>query len=366
MNSETASRTADAGTLLRGITVEAIAQACETSPDELWRLARNSKLLFKLPRQQRKKGGGFRVIYPPTKTHKPLLKRMARFLSRQIPVHSAAHGGVKGRSSFTSAAKHLGATVLVVRDIEECYPSIGPQALANALKRLGASPSLAKFLSSIMTVDGQIPQGGPLSSLALNLFFYRQDEHLHRKARRVRGAYTRLADDLVASVGDTETGAAMGREFDSAISSRHLRVNASKRAKKGLLGGDKLKEIHSLIVNSRRGLRPKDEHVQKALRFLQNYCRRCRSATPADLESLAYLRRVVCGWMYYMRQAARSPARHMRKQIHLADARVTQMLKKHAIQAKKNKWWVLSSKRNEPRRLAAQWVWREVNAARAG
>ena len=130
-----------------------------------------------------------------------------------------------------------------------------------------------------------------------------------------------------------------------------------------MLGGDKIKEIHSLIVNSRRGLRPKDEHIQKALCFLENYCRRCRCATPADLESLAYLRRVVCGWMYYMRQAPRSPARQMRRQMKFADARVNSMLKKNSIQASKNKWWVMRNKRNEPRRLTVQWMFRTLGAS---
>jgi hypothetical protein len=213
-----------------------------------------------------------------------------------------------------------------------------------------------------MTVAGQIPQGGPLSSLALNLFFLRQDEHLDMVARRVKGTYTRLADDLVVSVSTREAATAIGVELDYAIADRGLRVNARKREKKGLLPGDKLKEIHGLIINSRRGLRPKDEHIQKALRLLEHYCRRCRCATPADLESLAYLRRVVCGWMYYMRQAHRSPARDMRRRIQFADARVNNVLKRNGIQASKNKWWVLGNKRNEPRRLTAQYLARANTA----
>jgi hypothetical protein len=312
--------------------------------------------MYKKPRPQPKKNGvGTRIITPPKQEHKKLLKKIAKTLSGNIKHHPAAHGGVPGRSSFTSARPHCGARVIVTRDIENCYPSIPRHKLFKAFINLGASSKFAKFLSSMMTVNDQIPQGSPTSSLALNLFLYRMDDHFYKRANSRKGTYRRLADDFVISVNSRDKAIALGDELDNGISHRKLTVNKKKRDKKGFLPGDKLKIIHSLNVNSKRGLKPKREHIKKALGYAEHYARCCKCARPSDLLFLASLRQQVTGWMYYCRQAEFSPTRHIRWILERADQKVLQMLIGKGLQPYKNKWWIMNNTRNEPLRIIRMW-----------
>ncbi len=340
---------------LRGMTIEWLAGECEAPADLLWKLARDTSLMYKPTRPQLKEGGGHRDIDPPKKEFRRLLRRINKVLTNNIKHHPAAHGGVPGRSSFTSARRHCGAKYIVTRDIKNCYPSITPKQLYSSFIRLGASPEFGKFLSSIVTVHNRIPQGGHCSSLALNLHLQLMDDHFYRKAENRRCKYGRLADDFVISGNCREKAFALGRELDNSVTQRHLQINEKKRRDKGFLDGDKLKDIHSLIVNSPRGLKPKKEHIQKALHFAEKYARCCRCARPEDLPHIADLRQRITGWMYYFRQAEFSPARHIRLMIERGDKIVLRMLLNNCLQPYKNKWWLVHPGRNEPRRLLCIW-----------
>jgi len=341
---------------LKGMTVEWLAEQCRTTEDFLWMLARDSSLMYKPSRKQRKRGGsGYREIDPPHHQYKRVLRSITKALSSNMRHHPAAHGGVPGRSSFTSAKPHCGAKFIVTRDIRECYPSISSQNLFRSFRHLGASSTFAKFLSAIMTVHNHIPQGGPPSSLALNLYFLRLDDHLYRKSQSQGGDYRRFADDFVISNNSRKKAIALESELDHSISHRGLQVNERKREKKGFLPGDQLKEIHSLVVNSRRGLKPKKEHIAKGLQLAEHYARCCTCAKPADLPFLAKLRQRTTGMMYYFRQADFSPARHIRNMLEHADKKVLRMLQRKGLRPHKNKWWIVHATRNEPQRLLCSW-----------
>ncbi len=326
--------------LLRGITVEQLARASHLPNNLLWALARKSDQMYKSPREQEKPNGGVRVLDPVKRRYRVLLRRLGRTIIQIIGIHPAWHGGTPRRSSFTSARQHHGCRFLVTRDVRNCFGTINRQRLFKAFRRLGASWPFAKFLASIMTVRDRIPQGGPLSNLAVNLFFLRQDQHLLRRAKDKGGRYGRLTDDLVVSAPSLEAASDMGEELDRAITERGLTVNKRKRDKRGFVGGDTAKELHSLRVSSRRGIAPKLEHKRKALARAEHYARRCACATPHDLIRLASLREGAVGWVYYMSQADFSPARHIAHMIMVADRRVLRMLKSKGLVPHKHKWWI--------------------------
>lgn len=344
---------------LEGMTVEGLAQASGKPVDLLCKLARDTSIMYKPTRRQKKRGGvGYREIDPPRREYKDTLRKLARVLASTIKQHPAAHGGVRGRSSFTSARLHCGAKFIVTRDVSQCYPSVKTGQLRRVFCAIGASPSFAVFLSSIMTVHGRLPQGGPLSSLALNLYLLRTDDHLYQMARASRGNFGRLADDFVMSTDSRKVALAFGNEIDHAIAQQQLTVNERKRRDRGFLAGHQLKDIHSLIANSRRGVRPKQEHIAEALGLANYYARRVMCAQPNDLPCLADLRARCHGWMYYFRQADFSPAKHLRHMLTSADAKIVRMLSRKGLVAYKNKWWLVQRGRtgqNEPQRLAAEW-----------
>ncbi len=340
---------------LDGMTVEWLAEECKAPASLLWKLAGDTTAMYKPTRPQPKSSGGFRDIDAPKPEYKKLLRRMAKILSRNIKHHPAAHGGVPGRSSFTSAKPHCGAKFAVTRDIQDCYPSITSSELFRTFIKLGATDAFAKFLSSIMTVHGRIPQGGSLSSLAVNLYMLRLDGHLSKSVRAKSGRYGRLTDDFVISVNSREKAVNLEKELDYRIRQKNLQINEKKRREKGFLAGDKLKDIHSLIINSKRGLRPKEKHIKDGLKLATHYARCCRCATPFDLPFLSDLRQITAGMMYYLRQADFSPARHIRRMVEHADEKVKNMLLKKGLQPYKNKWWLVHKTKNEPFRLLKLW-----------
>lgn len=341
---------------LQGMTIAWIADECGVSVELLKKLAENTDVMYNPTRKEPKKGGcGFREIDPPKKQYKRLMRKIAKALSFNIKHHPAAHGGIPGRSSFTSARAHCGARFVATRDIHNCYPSIKTQQLLVAFVKLGASLEFARFLSSVVTVHNRIPQGGPCSSLALNLYLLRMDDHFYERAKNKGFNYGRLADDFVISSNARENVMALANELDHSIIQRNLEINKNKLIKKGFLGGDKLKEIHSLIINSPRGLKPKAAHVKKGLKTAELYARCCRCAQIEDIPYLADLRQQVTGWMYYFRQADFSPASHMKQILDRADDKVLRMLKYKGLKPHKNKWWLVSDTRNEPERLLRQW-----------
>lgn len=338
------------------MTVEWLADQISVRPDFLWALARDTSVIYKPTRKQKKKGGsGYREIDPPKKIYKPLLRNMTKVLSAHIPLPRVAHGGVTGRSSFTSARQHCGAKFIVTRDIKDCYPSLTTDKLFRAILGLGASVAFTKFLSEIMTVHGRVPQGGQLSSLAVNLYFARMDEHFDRKTVQQHGAFGRLTDDFVFSARNRQIAIKLGKEIDQAILHRGLKINEKKCKKEGLLSGDSIKEIHSLVVNSSRGVCPKKPHIDKALGLATYYARRARCATPEDIPHLADLRGRVAGMMYYFRQAEFSPANHILRMLSIADLNVLRMLVSKGLSPNKNKWWIVNKNRNEPERLLRLW-----------
>ena len=99
---------------LKGMSVEWLAQKSMVPASLLKKLAQDTSVMYKPTRTQMKNGGiGYREIDPPKKEYKRLLKRITKVLTSNIKHHPAAHGGVPGRSSFTSARPHCGARFIV-------------------------------------------------------------------------------------------------------------------------------------------------------------------------------------------------------------------------------------------------------------
>lgn len=344
---------------LAGMSACKVAEKSNIPVGLLYALARNTSVVYKPTRYQKKPGGGRREIDAPRKKYKRLLKKIARSLASSIEHHPAAHGGVPGKSSFTSARPHCGAKYVVTRDVKECYPSVNTDSLRSAFRKLGASVEFANFLASLATVHNRIPQGGPLSCIALNLYFWGLDEHFDQQAKLGLSKYGRLTDDFVASSNSKKRARSLEKALDHAIRDKGLAVNERKARLRGFMNPGVRKEIHGLLVSSKRGLKPKKEHVQKGLGLAKKYVRWAKCGIPRDLAYLADLRARAAGMMYYLRQADSSPARHIRTMLEAGDKRMLRMLKKKGLDPYKNKWWVVHRTRNEPLRLLRLWEGRQ-------
>ena len=131
-----------------------------------------------------KPNGKVRVIDPPTRTAKLFLRRLHRLLQSNVHLfHISAHGGIKRRSTFTCSRRHLGKDFLGKVDVTDCFPSISPKMLLSQFRQLGFHWKTSILLCKLMTIRNRVPQGSPLSSDAINLFFYSLDRQMFSLCR---------------------------------------------------------------------------------------------------------------------------------------------------------------------------------------
>jgi len=163
--------------------------------------------------------GGVREIAAP----RPQLKRVQRIildkvLSR-VPVHEAAHGFVRGRSTVSNAAAHVGQDIILKFDLKNFFPSVGYWRVMGLYAQLGYSPgnlrintddrshAVAPILArlSVYAKDpeeyggGYAPQGAPTSPAICNLVCRGLDARLSALVAAIGGRYTRYADDMTIS-----------------------------------------------------------------------------------------------------------------------------------------------------------------------
>lgn len=119
-------------------------------------------------------------------------------LSTELP--DCVYGFVPGRDGVLGAASvHCGADWVYSLDLRDFFPSISEARVVSVLESLAFTPQAATFLSRLMTLNGQLPQGSPASPVISNIAFVETDLALSTAADGVGAKYTRYADDLVFS-----------------------------------------------------------------------------------------------------------------------------------------------------------------------
>ena len=169
-----------------------------------------------------KKSGGERVLSAPHRDMAAAQRWILENILQRVPVHKAAHGFVRGRSTVTNAEPHVGQGMIIGCDLEDFFPSITVFRVIGVFEQLGYSPAVATILALLctecprrkVTYAGQtfyaatgprgLPQGACTSPAISNLVCRRLDSRLTGLAKKFGANYTRYADDLTFSgSGDT-------------------------------------------------------------------------------------------------------------------------------------------------------------------
>ncbi len=317
-------------------------------------MARYPERLY-FPTELRKdEHGKTREIDVPKPRPRSLFRRFHRFWQRSFRAHGNAHGGVRGRSCFTSARQHLGRKYVETRDVSDCYPSISTEDVQRHLRDKGFRCDVAWVLSRLLTVHGRIPTGSPLSSDALNVVMERADNIVGSFCGRHGMSASRVYDDFVVSHNRTEEAGRPGQIVEGCFEDMGLKTNPRKRKNSGFQPNSRLQFVHGLIVNSKRGTRIAPKQRSKAVSAAESYVRSARSVSPDSLEMVAEKRRTAFGWMCHCRQAELGPAKHLRRLIDAGDRHVARALSAAGLATHKRRWWVFS-KRMHPSRVADEW-----------
>ncbi|AGA28587.1 Reverse transcriptase (RNA-dependent DNA polymerase) [Singulisphaera acidiphila DSM 18658] len=219
-----------------------------------------------------KKSGGLRTLSAPHRTLAEAQRWIFQEIVAKLPVESAAHGFVAGRSIVSNAEAHCRRAVVVNMDLEAFFPSIGFPRVRRVFRKLGYSPAVATILALLTTecprrtvVYGGttyhvatgprgLPQGACTSPGLSNQVAIRLDRRLSGLARKFDLSYTRYADDLTLS-GDATLEAKVGYLMARL---RHIAGEegfAVNEAKSRVLRQATAQTVTGLVVNDRPGVR---------------------------------------------------------------------------------------------------------------
>jgi RNA-directed DNA polymerase len=213
-----------------------------------------------------KKSGGTRELAAPHKTLRHCQEWILENILGKLPVHGAAHGFARGRSTVSNASGHAGREVLVNTDLKDFFPSITFPRVAGMFRGLGYSPAVAAILALLCTESPRktvqyagatyhvatgpraLPQGACTSPALSNRAARKLDMRLAGLAAKLGWTYTRYADDATFSA----SGEAAARVGYLLARIRHISRDegfAVNEAKTRVLRQNAAQKVTGIVVN---------------------------------------------------------------------------------------------------------------------
>ncbi len=263
-----------------------------------------------------KRTGGQRLISAP----KPILmgaqKWIALNISERLPVHGAAHGFVRGRSTKTNAEAHAGGKTIIKFDLSDFYPTITTGRVKGLFRKAGYGEQTALLLALLCTEspreemmlrgrkhfvatgDRSLPQGAPTSPSITNALCLRLDARLAGLARTLGLTYTRYADDLTfSSDKDKAPVGRLSKAVARICTDEGFRVHPYKTR---VMRSGRRQKVTGLVVNALEKSSPDGAPTarvpRKLVRELRAAIHNRENGRPGRGESLDVLR----GWAAYV------------------------------------------------------------------
>lgn len=115
-----------------------------------------------------------------------------------VPVY--AHGSIKNRSYITNALVHVNGKDILTMDLRDFFRSVKKHHVYFFFKdKLGCSPDVAGILSKLLTYQGALPVGSPVSALLAMWTCHSMFEDLNRLASEYNLKFSTFVDDLTFS-----------------------------------------------------------------------------------------------------------------------------------------------------------------------
>lgn len=130
---------------------------------------------------------------------KTLQKRIYKFLSSRISFPDYFFGGIPKKDNALNAKYHQGNKYIFTTDLKSFFPSISNKAVFGMFLELGIHPTIARKLTQLTTLNRQVPQGVPTSTLIANLVFKKTGDKLYRYALQNNIKFSIFVDDITMS-----------------------------------------------------------------------------------------------------------------------------------------------------------------------
>jgi RNA-directed DNA polymerase len=209
-----------------------------------------------------KSNGDPRTIRPPHRSLRRLQRSIMDALLARVSLRSCLHGGIKRHSIVSHARPHIGQKLVATLDIKRFFPSTSTSHLEPVLSHLGFCGEAICDLLQLVTLNNELPQGGPSSSLLANLAFSQGDSRFIALCRKRRLSYSRYVDDIAIS-GQCDFKDLKG-PFCDAIRDAGYDIADSKLL---FMPRHRRQIVTGLIVNDK--LRPTDEFLKELRHDIQ-------------------------------------------------------------------------------------------------
>lgn len=173
-----------------------------------------------------------RDIFEPKRVLKAIQRRINKEIFEKVLYPDYLHGGLAERDYISNASTHTNKKTIICLDITNFYPSISKQHVYSIFKNLMRfSPEVSEALTSLVTINGQVPQGSCCSSYIANLIFFNYEYNIVNDLRAKGVDYTRLLDDITVSsskdLNDLQKSQII-KKITGMISRYRLKINEKK------------------------------------------------------------------------------------------------------------------------------------------
>jgi len=226
---------------------------------------------FEIP----KRSGGVRLLAAPRRRLAAAQRWILEHILTRLEVTPHAHGFIAGRSTVSNARPHVGKAVVCNLDLKDFFPSITFPRVRGLFESLGYSPAAATLLALLVTeaprvqvvLDGEpswvavadraLPQGACTSPMISNLVARKLDRRLAGAAAKLGWTYTRYADDLTLSTGESgkPSMALMLSRVRAIVRDEGFAINEAKGRVQRAAGRQ---TVTGIVVNDKLGV-PRDQ-----------------------------------------------------------------------------------------------------------
>lgn len=232
-----------------------------------------------------KKSGSVRLIEQPKPRLRAMQKQILHDILNHIPPHPAAHGFRRGHSCKSFVAGHIGQRVVMRFDLDNFFGSIPAPRVAAMFRSIGYIERVAKALAGFCTARApsavlaaspltwhernrlhtpHLPQGAPTSPALANLCTFGLDCRLNALAKSVGGHYSRYADDLAFSGGESVRRAvkALVPRIGAIVAEEGLRLNFKKTK---IMHQSDRQTLTGIVINAKTNVRREEYDSLKAI-----------------------------------------------------------------------------------------------------
>lgn len=251
-------------------TVAALSKHLGISERELISLGGEASRLAYPNKPEPKKSGGFRQTYRVDRRLKAVHEAVKLQIFRKVKWPTFLHGSIWDpalpRDHITDALEHAHGVHIVNLDVSKFFSSLSSEQVYRMwLSGFGFSPTVAKLLTDITTLDGRLYEGAATSPLIANMIFGKHEADLAEKFSKKSITYTRYVDDITLSSTTRIDGMMLGdciRQVYGMLINKGLAPN---RKKQKVYIGAGMGKIHS--ITARRGRVHYEKGRRKAIKL---------------------------------------------------------------------------------------------------